>query len=119
MFSTFGGKAAQAKLTAATAAAKLTAAEITVLDVREANEVAASGTALGGVHIPLALLPMKANPQSPDHDARLDPSRPVAVFCAVGGRAGMAVQTLQGLGYDAHNIGGFSDWEAAGGPVTH
>ena len=105
------------RLTAAEAIARHAKGEITVLDVREANEVMSSGTAAGGVHIPLSLVAMKANPQGPDHDKRLDPKKPVAVFCAVGGRAGMATQTLQKLGYEAHNIGGFGDWASAKGPV--
>jgi rhodanese-related sulfurtransferase len=116
MLKIFGGSSAK-PMSPADAVARAAKGEITVLDVREAGEIAASGTAAGGVHIPLSLVPMKANPNGPDHDKRLDPSKPVAVFCAVGGRAGMATQALQKLGYDAHNIGGFSDWASAGGPV--
>lgn len=91
---------------------------LVVIDVREANEVKASGQAAGALHIPLALLALKADPKNPDFDARLGHGKPVAVYCAVGGRAGMAVQTLQRLGYSATNIGGFGDWAAAGGPVA-
>lgn len=117
MFNIFGGAAAK-RITAADAVALAAKGEITVLDVREAAEIAASGTARGGLHIPVSLVPLKADPKAPDRDARLDPNKPVAVFCAVGGRAGMAAQALQKLGYEAHNIGGFSDWASAGGPVT-
>lgn len=117
MINPFGGSPAK-RFTAANAVALAAKGEITVLDVREAAEIAASGTAKGGVHIPLSMVPLKANPQAPDHDRRLDPAKPVAVFCAVGGRAGMAAQALQRLGYEAHNIGGFGDWAAAGGPTT-
>lgn len=117
MFNIFGGKPAK-HLTAAEAVAAVAKGEMTVLDVREAAEIASTGTAKGGVHIPLSLVPMKADPRAPDHDKRLDLAKPVAVFCAVGGRAGMAAQALQKLGYEAHNIGGFSDWTAAGGAVS-
>lgn len=116
MFKLFGGSAAKS-LTAADAVALAAKGEITLLDVREAGEIAASGTAKGGVHIPLAMVPLKANPQAPDHDKRLDPAKPVAVFCAVGGRAGQAAAVLERLGYAAHNIGGFGDWVSAGGAV--
>ncbi|GAB1481098.1 rhodanese-like domain-containing protein [Paracoccaceae bacterium] len=115
MFNQFG--TAQPRLTAADAVAGLAKGDLTVIDCREANELRASGTAQGGLHVPLALLALKADPSGPDHDKRLDPTRPVAVFCASGGRSGMAVQVLQRLGYSAHNIGGFGDWCAAGGPV--
>lgn len=90
--------------------------EIVLLDVREAGEVAASGTARGALHIPLGILPLKADPTSPDHDRRLA-GKPVAVFCAAGARAGRAVALLEQFGHEAVNIGGFGDWCACGGPV--
>jgi rhodanese-related sulfurtransferase len=90
--------------------------EITLLDVREPGEVAASGTARGAVHIPLGLLPLRADPRAPDFDARLA-GKPVAVFCAAGARAGRAVALLAGYGHEAVNIGGFGDWCGCGGPV--
>jgi rhodanese-related sulfurtransferase len=91
---------------------------ITVIDVREASEVQASGQAKGALHIPLATLALKADPKSPDYDARIAQGKPIAVYCAVGGRAGMAATTLGRMGYEAINIGGFGDWAAAGGPVS-
>lgn len=115
MLSIFGSSAK--RLTAADAVALVAKGEITLLDVREAAEIAASGTAMGAVTIPVSMVPLKANPQTPDHDKRLDPAKPVCVFCAVGGRAGMAQQALARMGYTAHNIGGFGDWVNAGGAV--
>ncbi len=116
MFNIFGGNAAK-RLSAADAVAKVKSGEMTVIDCREAAELRASGTAMGGVHVPLSLLTMKADPRSPDFDKRLDPSKPIAIFCASGGRSGMGAQALQRLGYEAHNIGGFGDWVSAGGAV--
>lgn len=92
--------------------------EVTVIDVRESAELAASGHAKGAIHIPVALLGMKADPKGGSFDARLDPKKPVAIYCAAGGRAGMAAATLKNLGYTAMNIGGFGDWASAGGPVA-
>jgi len=90
--------------------------DIVLLDVREMGEVASSGTAQGAVHIPLGLLPLRADPRGPDYDARLS-GKPVAVFCAAGARAGRAVAILEGFGHEAVNIGGFGDWCGCGGPV--
>ncbi|MCZ8151477.1 MAG: rhodanese-like domain-containing protein [Rhodobacteraceae bacterium] len=90
--------------------------KVTLLDVREMGEVSASGTAKGAVHIPLGLLPLKADPRSPDYDTRLA-GKPVAVFCAAGARAGRAVALLEQFGHDAVNIGGFADWCGCGGEV--
>jgi rhodanese-related sulfurtransferase len=103
-----------AKMTATDAVAQ--SASITLLDVREASELAASGRAKGALHIPLALVPIKADPNAPD--CALPQGRPVAVYCASGMRSGSAVNVLKKLGYDAHNIGSIRDWVAAGGAVT-
>ncbi len=106
------------RITARDAVAKAARGEITLIDVRDARELAASGKAAPALHIPLATLPMRANPKSPDFNAGIAQGKPVAVYCAVGGRAGMAAQLLAQLGYDAHNIGGFGDWVQAGGAVS-
>ena len=105
------------KLSLADVIAKAAAGEITLLDVREKAELQASGTAKGALHIPLSMVPLKANPKGPDFDKRLS-GKPLAVFCAAGARAGQAVQVLQGFGHEAVNIGGFGQWTAAGGPVS-
>lgn len=90
---------------------------LTVIDVREGGEVQASGQAKGALHIPMATLAMKADPKSPDYDARIATDKPVAIYCAAGGRAGMAAMTLTRMGYETMNIGGFGDWVSAGGPI--
>lgn len=97
---------------------KAASGHVTLIDVREHAEVAASGTAKGALHIPLATLAMKADPKSPDYDARISADKTIAIYCAAGGRAGMATQSLGKLGYTAVNIGGFADWASAGGPVS-
>jgi rhodanese-related sulfurtransferase len=87
-----------------------------LLDVREAAELRASGKAKGAVHIPLGLLGLKADPKAPD--ALIAPGRPVAVYCASGGRSGMAAQQLARMGYGpVWNLGGLGDWTRAGGAV--
>ncbi len=105
------------RMTAAEAVAKASKGEVTVIDVREASEIAATGKAKVALHIPLSLVPLKADPKAPDRAKGLDPARPVAVYCASGMRSGSAVQVLKKLGYDAHNIGTIRDWVAAGGAI--
>lgn len=91
---------------------------LTLLDVREVAEVAASGKAKGAVHIPLGLVPLKADPKAPGFDTRLSPEKPVAVYCLSGGRSGRAAEILLGLGYsEVYNLGGLSGWVGAGGAV--
>ena len=90
-----------------------------LLDVREPNELEASGTAQGAHHVPRGLLEFRADPESPLHDPALTPDRPVVLFCAAGGRAALAGKTLKDMGYtEVYNLGGFKDWQEAGGPVT-
>jgi rhodanese-related sulfurtransferase len=107
-----------ASMTAADAVAKIKSGAVTLIDVREASEIAASGKAKGALHIPLSLVPLKADPKAPDRAAGLDLAKPVAVYCASGMRSGSAVQVLKRLGYDAHNIGTIRDWAHAGGAIS-
>ncbi len=98
-------------------AAAVAKGDMVLVDVREAGELQASGKAKGALHIPLGVLALKADPRAPD--AVLRPGKPVAVYCASGGRSGMAAQVLSRLGYDTvWNIGGLSDWQAGGGQVV-
>lgn len=92
------------------------AGEMHLLDVREVAELRQTGKARGALHIPVSLVAVRADPQAPD--AALVPGKPVAVYCASGGRSGMAAQVLHRLGYDpVWNIGGLGDWVRAGGQV--
>jgi rhodanese-related sulfurtransferase len=87
-----------------------------LVDVRETGELRASGRARGALHVPLGVLALKADPSAPD--AALSPGKPVCVYCASGGRSGMAAQILTRLGYaPVWNIGGLGDWVAGGGQV--
>lgn len=97
---------------------KVASEQMVLVDVRELGELRASGKARGALHIPLSLLAMRADPRSPDHVKALRPDLPVAVYCASGGRSGMAAQVLARLGYqDVVNIGGLGDWVSGGGAV--
>lgn len=102
----------------ADAIARAQAGTLTLLDVREVAEVAASGKAKGAVHIPLGLVTVKADPKAPDLDPRLSPDKPVAVYCMMGGRSAKAAEALIAMGYtEVYNLGGLSNWTGAGGAV--
>ncbi len=90
--------------------------EMSLVDVREMAEVRASGKAKGAQVIPLSILGLKCDPKSAD--CLISHNKPVALYCASGGRSSMAAQTLARMGYDqVHNLGGLGDWVAAGGQV--
>ncbi|NOX72937.1 MAG: sulfurtransferase [Alphaproteobacteria bacterium] len=103
-------------LSARDAVSKVAAGEITLIDVRDHNEVANTGKAKGALHIPLFQLGQKADPRHPEFHPELDVDKPVAVYCASGARSQMARRTLAGLGFgEVYNIGGLMHWQSAGG----
>ncbi|MEC7761939.1 MAG: rhodanese-like domain-containing protein [Pseudomonadota bacterium] len=113
----FGGRT-MPTLSPKDAVEKAAAGEITLVDVRDHNELAMSGKAEGAVHIPLAVIRMQADPRSPDFHPELDLSKPVAVYCASGARSSMAAQVFEGFGFDVSNIGGLGHWQMAGGKIV-
>jgi rhodanese-related sulfurtransferase len=72
----------------------------------------------GAVQVPRGLLEFAADPTSPRHNAELDPSRRVIVYCRSGARAVLAAQTLKVMGFDnvANLDGGFGAWTKEGLP---
>lgn len=89
-----------------------------VVDVRDAPEVEKSGKVEGAVHVSRGMLEFRADPQSPYHDKKFDPARPVIVYCASGGRSALSGRTLKELGYErVYNLGAFKDWAEAGGAI--
>jgi rhodanese-related sulfurtransferase len=115
----FTRSAPDRSLSAAEAIPLVASGDLTLIDVRELNEVQASGMAKGAVHVPLTSLPHRADPRHPTHDPLLDPARPIAVYCLSGARSARAAEMLQTIGYaQVHNLGGLRDWQAAGGPMA-
>ena len=91
-----------------------------LVDLREAEELEASGRIPGSVHVPRGMLEFRADPSSPYHQDPLDPSKRVIVHCASGGRSALAAATLQEMGYEqvAHLDGGINAWKDAGKPLA-
>lgn len=86
-----------------------------LLDVREADEYAA-GHLRGAVLMPRGLLEFKLS-ASPALSAR---DIKVVVYCKTSGRAALASQTMQAMGYlnVASIAGGYDAWVAAGKAVV-
>lgn len=89
------------------------------VDIREIVEVEKSGTIKGAVHAPRGFLEFIADPTGPMHKPELASGRKLVLFCASGGRSTLATRTLKdmGLANVAHIAGGFTAWQAAGGPT--
>ena len=82
-----------------------------VVDVREATEIAETGSIANAVNIPRGLIEMKL---VPTNDAKsLNANTPIVVYCGGGSRAALAGKTLVELGFNhVRNLeGGFRGWE--------
>lgn len=90
-----------------------------VVDLREPEELEATGRIPGAVHVPRGMLEFRADPTSPYHNDAFEPSKRVILHCASGGRSALGAVALQQLGYAdvAHLDGGMKAWSEADSPV--
>ncbi len=106
-------------LTVEQVAAEMATGTPLLVDIRESEELAATGMIPGAVHAPRGMLEFYADPVSPYHRDEFDPAQRVILYCASSGRSALAVKSLQGLGYRdiGHLDGGVKAWSAAGQPL--
>ncbi|MEV4377946.1 rhodanese-like domain-containing protein [Streptosporangium sp. NPDC049644] len=93
---------------------------VTLVDLREPDEVQREGAIPDAVRAPRGMLEFWADPAGPYHRAEFDPLVRTILYCASGGRSALAAQTLQELGYTdvSHLDGGLAAWKDQGRPVT-
>jgi len=99
----------------------LSANNVTLIDIREADELAQHGKIPGSVHAPRGMLEFYADSDLPYHKPEFDKNKRIIIHCASGGRSALAVKTLQEMGYDkvSHLDGGLKAWKEAGMPVSN
>ncbi len=109
-------KAHIAHLTAEAVATEIEDQEVLLVDLREPDERAAHGEITGGVHAPRGMLEFYADPTSAYFHPEFDPARRTILYCASGGRAALAAETLTRLGYTrvTYLKGGLHAWVEAG-----
>lgn len=94
------------------------AGALTLLDVRDAGEIAATGRARGALHVPLREMCAKCDPDNPACVTSLSLSNPVALYCASGARSAAAASQPIQTGYETiYNLGSLRDWPSGGGAV--
>jgi rhodanese-related sulfurtransferase len=94
---------------------RMNRADILIVDVRDAPELASGGKLKGAVHVSRGMLEFCADPDSPYHDPALQRDKTVLVYCASGGRSALSGKTLKDLGYQSvFNTGGFKELADAG-----
>ena len=82
-----------------------------LIDIREVNELDATGRVDGASHIPRGMLEVYLDPNSSIfQDGHLDRDKEFVLFCAGGVRSALAVKSLMDMGYKkiSHIDGGFA-----------
>jgi rhodanese-related sulfurtransferase len=88
-----------------------------LVDTRSDADRRRDGVAPGAVHVPLSVLPWRADPASEHRDPRLATS-PLLLLCTDGFSSSLAAGWLVDLGLDVVDvIGGFRAWVDAALPV--
>ena len=88
----------------------------TFVDVRDSGAIAHSGTVKGALRIPRGMIEFAADETSKLHNDNLNKEDRICLICAAGGQAALAGKTMVDMGYsNVVNVGGFADWQDAGG----
>jgi rhodanese-related sulfurtransferase len=94
---------------------RMSGADVLIVDVRDAPELASGGKLKGAVHVSRGMLEFRADPDSPYHNPAFQKDKTILVYCASGGRSALSGKTLKELGYHAvFNAGGFKELADAG-----
>jgi rhodanese-related sulfurtransferase len=93
-----------------------------VVDVRDADEIRATGTIPGSIPVSLGMLAVRADQELPEEfrDPRLqDRNQSVVTTCSYGPNGARAAKELKDMGFtDVHYLeGGVKAWKDAGHPL--
>lgn len=88
------------------------------VDVRDSADIEKSGTIAGALRVPRGFLEFAADENTKFHREEFKKDADLVLICGAGGQAALAGKTLREMGFSkVSNVGGFSDWKSAGGPV--
>ncbi len=88
------------------------------IDVRDGLEIAETGTIAGALRIPRGFMEFAADENTDVYNPILKKDAEIILVCGAGGMAALTGLTLSEMGYtNIHNVGGFSSWKDAGGPI--
>ncbi|MBC5783938.1 rhodanese-like domain-containing protein [Ramlibacter sp. USB13] len=100
--------------------ARLGAADLQLVDIRDVRELQAEGTVPGSFHAPRGMLEFWVDPASPYFKPVFGTEgKEFVLFCGAGWRSALAARTLQEMGMTnvAHIDGGFGEWKKQGAPT--
>jgi rhodanese-related sulfurtransferase len=94
---------------------RMNRADVLIVDVRDASELASGGKLKGAVHVSRGMLEFRADPDSPYRNPAFRKDKTVPVYCALGGRSALTGKTLKDFGYrSVFHAGGFKELADAG-----
>lgn len=98
---------------------ELSKGNVTLIDIRESEELKQNGRIAGAVHAPRGMLEFYADSSLPYHKPEFDKNKRIILHCASGGRSALAAATLKQMGYEniAHLDGGLKAWKDSGKSV--
>lgn len=98
---------------------ELSKGDVTLIDLRETEEIQQNGKIKGAVHAQRGMLEFFADPSMPFHKPEFDKNKRIILHCAAGSRSALATLTLKQMGYEniAHMEGGFNAWKESGKPT--
>ncbi|MFN8237269.1 MAG: rhodanese-like domain-containing protein [Chitinophagales bacterium] len=106
-------------LTPAQVKEELDKGNVTLIDIRESDELKQNGRIPNSIHASRGMLEFYADSSLPYHKPEFNKDKRIILHCASGGRSALAVVTLKQMGYEnvAHLDGGIKAWKENGMPV--
>jgi rhodanese-related sulfurtransferase len=119
MFAFLKPKSATQRINPSDAIAQVANGTLTLIDVREADELRQTGKAEGALHIPLSQIAAQTDPKNGHFNRKLSQDRPIALYCASGMRSDRAARAMTANGFsEVYNLGTLQDWKISGGQVV-
>ncbi|NNE88981.1 MAG: rhodanese-like domain-containing protein [Silicimonas sp.] len=88
------------------------------VDVRDSSSINETGTIAGAKRIARGMIEFMATEGHDLHHPAMTKDADIVLICGAGGQAALAGKTLKDMGFEkVSNVGGFSAWKEAGGPV--
>ncbi len=93
--------------------------DVVMVDLRDVRELRREGRVPGSFHMPRCMLEFWIDPESPYFKDVFSQDKRFVFYCNKGWRSALATLTAQEMGLQkvSHIGGGFSSWQAAGGPT--
>lgn len=99
---------------------ELAKGDVSLIDVREDEELQQNGRIANSVHAPRGFLEFYADSSLPQYKPEFNKNKRIILYCGSGSRSALATATLKQMGYEniAHLDGGIKAWKDSGRQVV-